>query len=84
MKLTFVEEGHNRIKNLCRNAKLNQIAQRSGISNHITKNPSQQGRVPQETAASTVEALVGAVYLDCGKDMSRVMQVLEAIDFFTE
>ncbi|XP_014550627.1 hypothetical protein COCVIDRAFT_42915 [Bipolaris victoriae FI3] len=43
-----------------------------------------QEAVPQKTAASTVEALVGAVYLDCGKDISKVMQVLEAIGFFTE
>ena len=84
MKLTFLEEGHNRIRNLCRNTRLNQIAQRSGISNCIAKIPCQQGQVPQKTAASTVEALVGAVYLDCGKDISKVMQVLEAIGFFTE
>ncbi|KAF5852415.1 hypothetical protein GGP41_007879 [Bipolaris sorokiniana] len=58
--------------------------QRSGISNCIAKIPCQQGQVPQKTAASTVEALVGAVYLDCGKDISKVMQVLEAIGFFTE
>ncbi|KAJ5031714.1 ribonuclease III domain-containing protein [Bipolaris maydis] len=78
------EEGHNRVKCLCGNKRLKEIAQRSGISDCITKNPSQNGQVPQETAASTVEALVGAVYIDCGEDISRVHQVLEAIDFFKE
>jgi ribonuclease-3 len=38
--------------------------------------------VPQETAASTVEALVGAVYLDSGKDIMTVKKALKAISFF--
>ncbi|RMZ69975.1 rnase iii [Pyrenophora seminiperda CCB06] len=76
------DEGHNRVENLCRNTKLSQVAQRSGISSYITKNPSQSGPVPQETAASTIEALVGAVYLDSGKDISMVKKALEAIGFF--
>ncbi|EMD67299.1 hypothetical protein GGP41_007213 [Bipolaris sorokiniana] len=76
------EEGNNRVRDLCRNTKLSQVAQESGISSHITLNPCQQGRVSQETAASTVEALVGAVYLDSGKDISKVKDVLETIGFF--
>lgn len=83
-KLTLLEEGHNRVKSLCGNKRLKEIAQRSGISDFIAKNPCQEGQVPQETAASTVEALVGAVYIDCGEDISKVHQVLEAIDFFKE
>lgn len=81
-KLTLLAEGHNRVKNLCRNTKLSQVAQRSGVSSYITKNPCQLGLVPQETAASTVEALVGAVYLDSGEDISTVKKVLNAIGFF--
>jgi ribonuclease-3 len=68
------------VKTLCGNTKLNQVAQKSGLVNYVTKNPSQEGQVPQETAASTVEAVVGAVYLDCGKDTATVKQVLEAIN----
>jgi ribonuclease-3 len=78
------EEGSNRVKNLCRNRKLSQVAQRSGLAKYITQNPCQQGQVRQETAASTVEALVGAVYLDCGENISTVRKVLEAIRFFTK
>ncbi|KAJ5063706.1 ribonuclease III domain-containing protein [Bipolaris maydis] len=64
------------------NTKLSQIAHRSGISSYITKNPSQEGQVPQETAASTIEALVGAIYLDSGKDISMVKKALKVIGFF--
>jgi ribonuclease-3 len=78
------EEGSNRVRNLCRNRKLSQVAQNSGLAKYIAKNPCQQGHVPQETAASTMEALVGAVYLDSGKKISTVRKVLEAIRFFTE
>lgn len=80
--LTLLDVGHNRVKNLCRNTKLSQVAQRSGISSYITKNPCQSGLVPQETAASTIEALVGAVYLDSGEDISTVKKALKAIGFF--
>jgi len=59
---------------------LSQVAQESGLVKYVTKNPSQQGNVPQETAASTLEAVVGAVYLDCGKDISTVKRVFEAIN----
>ncbi|KAJ6284186.1 hypothetical protein J3E71DRAFT_390634 [Bipolaris maydis] len=75
-------KGYDRVKNLCRNTKLSQIAHRSGISSYITKNPSQEGQVPQETAASTIEALVGAIYLDSGKDISMVKKALKVIGFF--
>jgi ribonuclease-3 len=81
-RLTLLEEGSNKVKNLCRNRKLNQVAQESGLLNHVAKNPCQQGHVPQEMAASTVEAVVGAVYLDCGKDISTVKRVLEAIKLY--
>lgn len=78
----MLDDGHNRVKILYRNTKLTQVAQISGVSSYITKNPCQQGSVPQETAASTVEALVGAIYLVSGKDISKVKKALEAIGFF--
>jgi ribonuclease-3 len=81
-RLTLPEEGSNKVKNLCRNRKLNQVAQECGLVKYVTKNPCQQGDVPQETAASTVEAVIGAVYLDCGKDISMVKKVLEAISLY--
>jgi ribonuclease-3 len=76
------EEGSNRVKNLGSNRKLSEVARSSGLAKYIAQNPCQQGQVPQETAASTVEALVGAVYLDCGENISTVRKVLEAIGLF--
>ncbi|KAF2278992.1 ribonuclease III [Westerdykella ornata] len=74
------EEGTNEVINLAKNTKLSQVAHESGLVEYVIKNPCQQGQVGQRTAASTVEALVGAVYLDCGEDISTVENVLEAIN----
>jgi ribonuclease-3 len=60
-----------------------EVAQKSGLITHITKNPSQGDQVPQGTAASTVEAVIGAVYLDCDKNMETVKKVLEAMNFYS-
>jgi ribonuclease-3 len=76
------EEGSNKVKSLCGNRKLSEVAQKSGLVDYIANNPCHQGDVPQETAASTVEAVVGAVYLDCGKNMSTVKKILEAIHLY--
>jgi len=55
---------------------------KSGLVNHVVKNPCQRGQLPQKTAALKVEGLVGAVYLDCGKDISTSKKVLEALTFY--
>ena len=79
-RLTSLEEGSNKVKTSCRNTKLNQVAQESGLVNYVIKNPCHGGQVLRETTASTVEAVVGAVYLDCGKDIVIVKKILEAIN----
>jgi ribonuclease-3 len=83
-RLTLPEEGSNKVKKLCRNKKLSQVAQESGLVKYIENNPCQKGQISQETAASTVEALVGAVFLDCGKNMTTVKEVLKAISLFQD
>jgi ribonuclease-3 len=47
------------------------------LNNHITKNPSQGGTIPKAALASTVEAILGAVWLDSGKDINKVWFVME-------
>jgi ribonuclease-3 len=49
---------------------------------YIAKYPYQQGDVLQGTAASTVEAVVGAIYLDRGRDISTVKKFLKAIKLY--
>lgn len=49
---------------------------------YVTENPCQKEEVSQETAASTVEALVGAVCLGCRKDMTKARKALGAITLY--
>lgn len=41
-----------------------------GIDKQVTKNPAQNGAVPKTAMASTLEAVMGAAWLDSGKNWS--------------
>ncbi|PGG98473.1 hypothetical protein AJ80_09534 [Polytolypa hystricis UAMH7299] len=45
----------------------------------VYKNPSQLGGVPPKPMACTVEALLGAVYLDSSKSIDTVRQVMSVL-----
>ena len=70
------------MQKLARNTKLKEVAEKTGFTAYIAKNPCQKGEVSQETGASTVEAVVGAVYLDSKEDMNTARKVLQAMDFY--
>ncbi|KAG0651103.1 Ribonuclease III [Hyphodiscus hymeniophilus] len=48
----------------------------AGIPRWINGNPSQQGMKPPKTRADTIEAILGAVYLDSDKDLDAVRRVM--------
>lgn len=59
------------------NANLDRIGRLYGLDDFICRNPAQLGFVSPNTMASTVEAILGAVYLDGGITyVSQVMQTL--------
>ena len=60
------------------NTNLDLIGRTNGLDTLINKNPSQEDDyVAPSTMASTVEAVIGAVYLDSGMEsVARVMQNL--------
>jgi hypothetical protein len=45
----------------------------------VIKNPCQGEEVSRTTMASTVEALVGAVWLDSGRNFEQVREVMERL-----
>lgn len=53
----------------------------NNLDEFIFKNPSQRN-VSKGLMADTVEAILGAVYLDSGKDISAVQDVMKALDLF--
>ena len=48
----------------------------------ITKNPVHQGDVPKGTLASTMEAILGAVWKDSGKSLEDVNSVIESLHLY--
>lgn len=58
------------------NYRLGQIGFARGINSFILLNPSLRGTVPQNLMATTVEAILGAVYLDSQRDISAVLRVV--------
>ncbi|EPS45551.1 hypothetical protein H072_445 [Dactylellina haptotyla CBS 200.50] len=59
------------------NINLQRLAEHLGITEEVLPNPSQKslGRIPKTTAASTMEALLAAVWLDSDKDFEKVREV---------
>lgn len=59
------------------NANLDRIGRQRGLERFVNCNPSQSQVVPLATMATTVEAILGAVYLDGNlKQVGEVMQTL--------
>ncbi|KAJ5611808.1 hypothetical protein N7528_008913 [Penicillium herquei] len=50
-----------------------------GLDKLIILNPSAQGVVPKRLMATTVEALIGAVYLDSQKSIQATLGVIKAL-----
>ncbi|CAG8951513.1 hypothetical protein HYFRA_00007429 [Hymenoscyphus fraxineus] len=51
----------------------------TGISAYINKNPSQRGETPPKTRAATMEAILGAIYLDCDEGLSSVRATMSIL-----
>ncbi|EON64602.1 hypothetical protein W97_03835 [Coniosporium apollinis CBS 100218] len=59
------------------NTNLDSVGRRNGLNSFVEGNPSQQGVVPPNTMAATVEAILGAVFLDSG--LESVAEVMETL-----
>ena len=55
------------------NANLDAIGRGHGLDQFVVTNPSSWGAVAPGTMASTVEAILGAVYLDGGMDAVKLV-----------
>lgn len=61
------------------NARLQEVAQNWHLSAWLQENPSQAGQEPRTTLASTVEALIGAVWVDCNRNLTEVQHVIRLL-----
>lgn len=58
------------------NANLAIIARDAGINQHVILHPGHLGKVSDRTLATTVEAILGAIYLDTAKDLEAVSRAM--------
>jgi ribonuclease-3 len=58
---------------------LAEVAQNWNLKNYVVENPCQQGEAPRELLASTVEAILGAVWLDSYRDFGKVQKVFKKL-----
>lgn len=70
------ETGHETVKDAGTNDRLQRVAKDWDLSNRLKENPFQVGQEPRITLASTVEALIGAVGVDCN-EIQHVMKLLQ-------
>lgn len=45
----------------------------------VVRNPCQQHSVPKTTLASSMEAIIGAVWIDSGKSLEQVLKVMQSL-----
>ena len=62
------------------NAKLSMRGYRNGLDRFVNNiDPGQKGVIANGTMATTVEAVIGAVYLDVAKDLDAVRKVMRTM-----
>ncbi|EAT90239.1 hypothetical protein HBI56_046690 [Parastagonospora nodorum] len=76
---TSTAEGHGRVVEVGTNERLAKVAENWNLKKYMIENPCQQGEAPRELLASTVEAILGAVWLDSYQDFGEVQKVFKKL-----
>lgn len=61
------------------NEKLKSVAQKWKLTTWLKENPCQVGQEPKTTLASTVEAIIGAVWYDCDRNIFEVQRLIKRL-----
>ncbi|OBT63704.1 hypothetical protein VE03_06134 [Pseudogymnoascus sp. 23342-1-I1] len=69
----------NVVQSVVSNTGLERVGRRIHLDEIVNANPSQQGYVSPRIVADTLEAIIGAVYLDSGKDIESVRLVMATL-----
>ncbi|EME77338.1 uncharacterized protein MYCFIDRAFT_83279 [Pseudocercospora fijiensis CIRAD86] len=71
--------GQTLLERICGNDNLATVGFNIGLDAHVVVHPGQRGAVSRKTMATTVEAVVGAIYVDSGKDIETVKDAMVCI-----
>ncbi|KFY32893.1 hypothetical protein V495_08635 [Pseudogymnoascus sp. VKM F-4514 (FW-929)] len=67
---------HNAAESIVNTTGLERVGRLLNIDEIVNRNPSQQGSVSPRTITDTVQAILGAVYLDSGRSIDSVRLVM--------
>jgi ribonuclease-3 len=67
------------VKDAGTNERLQEVAKEWDLPALLQENPCQAGQEPRTTLASTVEALIGAVWEDCDRNLADVQGVIRLL-----
>ena len=67
------------VKDAGTNERLREVAKDWNLSTWLKENPCQAGQEPRTALASTVEALIGAVWVDCNRNLAEVQDVIRLL-----
>ncbi|KXT12653.1 hypothetical protein AC579_4498 [Pseudocercospora musae] len=71
--------GQTLLERICANDNLATVGYNIGLDHHVVVNAGQRGTVSRKTMATTVQAVIGATYLDSVKDIETVKDVMVCI-----
>lgn len=66
-----------RLQAIAGNTNLARVGRECGLDPHIITNPGHRGPISDKTLATTVEAILGAVFRDSGKDLVAVKNAMQ-------
>ena len=67
------------IQDVGTNDKLKGIAEKWQLTKWLKENPCQTGQGTKTTLASTVEAIIGAVWFDSNRNLAEVQQLIKRL-----
>lgn len=73
------ESCENDCQQLASNQNLSKRGHTLGLDTQVQKNPAHKGDVPRTAMASTMEAVIGAAWLDSGRDWSVTRDVAKRL-----
>jgi ribonuclease-3 len=78
-RLTSTGDGSKIVSDWGSNNELSRLTMELGLAKYIVQNPSQRGNLSPTTLAATIEAIMGAVWIDSGKNFNKVSHVIKTL-----
>lgn len=81
-RLIYTEQGTSLLQTYACNKQLTSMARDLDLQRFIHQRPDLGRNVPDSTLATTVEAILGAVWLDSNEDVQQVNEVMEKVGLY--